>query len=287
MSDSKLVSMESLLEETGAGTSSDLDLSTTSQVPFDEELDSPIIGQQYLAKFHPLEGYEDTLEERESSVVSGVHFNTQREMQVYLDDGYEKISVDEQNQLVNGKVRKIDTKELVERPEVVISLKTKKDALLTKINAYTEASIVGGFEYTVLAGEYTGPYYFDSTKEDQLTFGTMYSATKSDKFETTEPYNGFIPMRGRKITVMEDGKKHVAADKVICQLNETDMQYFTDALALHIGTCKQVGWYLQNQCEQATEETWDTVEAQITAKIEAPNPDYVFEEESVSTNVTE
>ena len=124
-----MTSMESLLKETGAGT--ELDLTGTSSTPYDETLDSPIIGQQYLAKFHPLANYETQYEERESSVVSGVHFNTPREMQTYLDDGYEKISVDMQNGLVNGKIRDIKTKELVDRPPVIIPLEDKKSSLFT------------------------------------------------------------------------------------------------------------------------------------------------------------
>ena len=98
--ETNITSMEDLLAETGAG-GSDLDLTGTSTVEYDETLDSPIIGQQYLAKFEPLKGHEDELEERKSSVVSGVHFNTLREMQTYLDDGYEKITVAEQEALVN------------------------------------------------------------------------------------------------------------------------------------------------------------------------------------------
>ena len=89
----EITSMEELMEETGVTPVSDVDLSTTSSQVYDEELDSPIIGQQYLAKFAPLQDHEDELEERKSSVVSGVHFNTLREMQTYLDDGYEKITV--------------------------------------------------------------------------------------------------------------------------------------------------------------------------------------------------
>ena len=267
-----MTSMESLLKETGAGT--ELDLTGTSSTPYDETLDSPIIGQQYLAKFHPLANYETQYEERESSVVSGVHFNTPREMQTYLDDGYEKISVDMQNGLVNGKIRDIKTKELVDRPPVIIPLEDKKSSLLSRIDNYTEKTITSGFEFNVTSGTITGPAMFDSTKEDQMTFSTMYAASQSPNFENTPPYNGFIPMRGRKITKDLNKTTVVDTEKQIYQLDQNNMQFFSDALALHIGKCKQIGWSLQNKVNEADEGTWDKVSAEIEALINPVlNPD--------------
>lgn len=258
-----MTTMEDLLSETGAGT--ELDLTGTSNTPYDEELDSPIIGQQYLAKFHPLANYETEYEERESSVVSGVHFNTPREMQTYLDSGYEKISVEEQNELVNGKIRNIVTKELCDRPPVIIPLETKKESLISRVNSFTAKNITGGFEFEVTSGTVTGLAKFDSSEQDQMTFSTMYAASQSPNFETTEPYNGYIPMRGYPITVNADGTKVVSDIKNVYYLNAQNMQYFSDALALHIGSCKQYGWYLQSKVNQATEETWDAVYAEVMA----------------------
>ena len=267
--ESNITSMEDLLQETGAGTSSDLDLSGTSTVEYDETLDSPIIGQQYLAKFHPLADYEDQYEERESSVVSGVHFNTPREMQKYLDQGYEKITVDEQNALCNGKVRTIDTKELADKPPVIVPLADKKKNLEARIDNHTEKSITGGFYFEVTEGPITGKAKFDSSKEDQMTFSTMYAASKSPDFETTEPYNGYIPMRGYPVSIAVDGSE-VLGDKIIYYLNTAMMQAFSDALALHIGACKQTGWALKAKVEEATVLTWENVEAEILAIIGTP-----------------
>ena len=263
--ETNITSMEDLLAETGAG-GSDLDLTGTSSIEYDETLDSPIIGQQYLAKFHPLENYEDQYEERESSVVSGVHFNTPREMQKYLDQGYEKITVDEQNALCNGKVRTIDTKELADKPPVIIPLADKKKNLEARVDSYTEKSITGGFYFTVTEGPVTGKAKFDSSKEDQMTFSTMYAASKSPDFATTEPYNGYIPMRGYPVSRAVDGSE-VLSDKIIYQLNGAMMQAFSDALALHIGSCKQVGWALKAKVEEATELNWETIEAEVLAVI--------------------
>ena len=263
--ETNITSMEDLLAETGAG-GSDLDLTGTSSIEYDETLDSPIIGQQYLAKFHPLENYEDQYEERESSVVSGVHFNTPREMQKYLDQGYEKITVDEQNALCNGKVRTIDTKELADKPPVIIPLADKKKNLEARVDSHTEKTITGGFYFTVTEGPVTGKAKFDSSKEDQMTFSTMYAASKSPDFAITEPYNGYIPMRGYPVSTAVDGSE-VLGDKIIYQLNAAMMQAFSDALALHIGSCKQVGWALKAKVEEATELNWETIEAEVLAVI--------------------
>lgn len=261
-----MTTMEDLLSETGAGT--ELDLTGTSNTPYDEELDSPIIGQQYLAKFHPLTNYETEYEERESSVVSGVHFNTPREMQTYLDSGYEKISVEEQNELVNGKIRNIVTKELCDRPPVIIPLETKKESLISRVNSFTAKNITGGFEFEVTSGSQTGLAKFDSSEQDQMTFSTMYAASQSPNFETTEPYNGFIPMRGYPITISEvngESVKTIGEEKLVYLLDKQNMQFFSDSLALHIGSCKQYGWSLQYKVNGATEETWDTVYAEVMA----------------------
>lgn len=259
-----MTSMEDLLSETGNG---DLDLSGTSNVPYDEELDSPIIGQQYLAKFHALENYETEYEERESSVVSGVHFNTAREMQTYLDDGYVKISVEEQNALVDGGVRRISDGMIVERPPVIVPFESKKAALLSRIDSYSAKRYVGGFYYNVTSGPLTGWGYFDSSEEDQQNFSTMYAATQSPNFETHPIYQGFIPMRGRVVTNKGEESEVIAADKSMFYLNKENMQLFMDAFAEHVGYVKTEGWSLQNMVNNATEETWDEVEAQVLAVI--------------------
>lgn len=265
MSDSTtMTNMEDLLTETGSG---DLDLSETSNVVYDEELDSPIIGQQYLAKFHPLTDYETEYEERESSVVSGVHFNTAREMQVYLDDGYVKISVEEQNALVDGGVRRIADGAIVERPPVIVPFASKQAALLAKIDTYSAKRYVGGFYYNVTSGVLLGWGYFDSSEEDQQNFSTMYAATQSPNFESHPVYQGFIPMRGRVVTDKGLETEVIAEDKSMYYLNKENMQLFMDAFAEHVGYVKTEGWNLQNMVNGATEETWDQVEAQVLAII--------------------
>lgn len=263
---SKVSSMEDLLNSTTGTSSTDtaVDTTGTTATTYDPVLDDPIIGQQYLAKFQPLKNYESTYEERTSSVVSGVHFNTKRQEQKYLDDGYEEITVEVQEALVNGKVRKTDTKELVDKPPVILSLDDKKSNLLAKIDSYTATQITDGFTFDVTENDDTTKAKFDSSKEDQLTFATMYSASLSSDFATNPTYQGHIPMRGR--AVASDGT--VADTKSVYYLDAKSMQRFMDALALHIGYSKQVGWTLQNQVKEATDATYDEVEKAVLAVIE-------------------
>lgn len=272
--ETKMVSMEDLLTETGASTNPELDLSGTTAHEFDEELDSPIVAQQYLAKFHDMEEYPE-LEERETSVVSGVHFNTVREMNTYLEDGFEKISVEEQNELVNGKVRNKATKELVDRPVKELTLAQKKSSLLSKIDAYSQKQYVSGFAFEVEKDNEETKAWFDTTDEDQSNFQTMYAASKSPDFETDPTYQGHIPMRGipydvyvsQSETVTQSGESMSTQDwnalKQMYYFDAATMQRFMDDLARNIGTIKVTGWTLQNQVNTATEENFDQVQAAI------------------------
>jgi len=265
-----LTSMEDLMEQTGAGSASDLDLSGTSNVPYDEDKDAPIIGQQYLATFQDLKDYEDLYEERTSSVCSGVHFYTQRQMEEWISRGYQKITVEEQNALVDGGVRRKSDGAIVPRPPVIVPLQSRIDSLLSQIDNYTAEQIVSGFDFNVTSFAPTGVAKFDSSKEDQMTFATMYAASKSPDFETTAPYYGHLPFRGR--TKHEDGTYD--EEKTLYYLDAANMQAFMDAMALSIGAKKSNGWSLQALAKSATEETIDEVEQQVWEAIGYdPNPE--------------
>lgn len=252
---SKVSSMDDLLKNT---------TSSSTTTTYDPVLDAQITTQQYLAKFGDLAGYESTYEERTSSLVSGVHFNTKREEQVYLNQGYEEITSDVQNELINGnKVRNKATKAIVDRPVAIISLDTKKANLLVKINNYTATSITDGFKFDVTANDDTTKAIFDCSEEDQLTFNAAYAASLSSDFATNTTYNGKIPMRGRAVSTTGV----IATSKTIYYFDAATMQRFMNTLGIHIGTCKQTGWSLQNDANNATEATWDEVEKAILAVI--------------------
>lgn len=249
-----LTSMEELLTETGNG---DLDLSGTNGTPYDPEQDDPIIGQQYLATFADLKGYEDTLEERTSSVVSQVHFYTKRQMQEWINKGYEPITVEEQNALVDGGVRRKSDGKIVDRPPVIIPLQSRIERLLSQIDSYTAEQITGGFVSEVTSGPNPGTAKFDSTVNDQNTFSMMYAASQSPDFETSE-YHGMIPVRGYR--AIDGGFE---PEKEVFYLNAANMQRLMDNLARHTGQIKLECWSLQNKAKAATEETIDAVEAEI------------------------
>lgn len=266
MAENKISSMEDLLNETGAANSNELDLSGTSSVPYDEVLDSPIIGQQYLAKFHPVKGHEDELEERESSVVSGVHFDTLRQMQTYLDQGYEKITIEEQNALVDGKIRNIVTKELCDRPAVKISVDSKIQSLLYRIDAFTAKEITGGFvsECAGVAVKY------DSDNDTQSTSTQISNAGNANPELFAAAYPNGCPFRGYR--KLED--ETFAEYKEIFYLDLNGVNQFSADLILHIGNCKVQGWTLQTLAKSANEETFDEVKAQVEAVIgEEPKPE--------------
>ena len=265
-----LTSMEDLMEQTGAGSASDLDLSGTSNVPYDEDKDAPIIGQQYLATFQDLKDYEDEYEERTSSIVSGVHYRSIREMEEWIAKGYQKITVEEQNALVDGGVRRKSDGAIVPRPPVIIPLQSRIDSLLSQINNYTAERITGGFIFEVTSTPVTGKAMFDSSKEDQMTFSTMFAASQSPDFPDHPVYHGRIPMRGRAVSEMG----LIADEKTVYYLDAENMLAFEASLAEHLGRCKMEGWELQSIANSATDETIDAVEQQIWEHIGYdPNPE--------------
>lgn len=122
---------------------------------------------------------------------------------------------------------------------------------LEQIKQWTEEAITGGFKM-----ELNGlTVKFDSDTDTQNTMALMYNASRSADFATTPPYNGLIPCRGK---IAGEGAK------VILDLNQEDMQRFVDNLARHIGACKQYGWQLQTELNEAI--TKEDIEAIVWAK---------------------
>lgn len=135
------------------------------------------------------------------------------------------------------------------------TLNELREKKFEEIQNWTEEAIVGGF--TMIQNDLE--VRFDSDIDTQNTMTIMYNASQSPDFETTEPYNGRIPCRG---------KVKGNAGKTIFYLDKNDIQRFLDSLALHIGACKQRGWKLQELLEEAiTKEDiekiqWDFVETE-------------------------
>jgi hypothetical protein len=126
--------------------------------------------------------------------------------------------------------------ELPEPPELTLDeLRVKK---LEEIHDSTRKAIIGGF--TMVQNDLE--VEFDSDVDTQRTMTIMYNASQSPDFETTEPYNGLIPCRGKI-----KGNDY----KTIFYLDKKDIQRFQDSIAMHVGACKRRGWELQAMLDEA------------------------------------
>lgn len=148
-----------------------------------------------------------------------------------------ELSEEEYQMYCAGCVRDAETGKPTELPSIT-NFKELQKAKLAEIDEMTRQRITGGF---TSAAKRTAHIY-DSAEVDQLTFSAMYAASKSPDFETTAPYLGKIPIRA-----VPEGE----SEKIIVLHNAVEMQKVIDDLALHIGTCKQIGWQLQEQAKAA------------------------------------
>ncbi len=121
----------------------------------------------------------------------------------------------------------------------VLSLKEQKADKLREIDAWTASAITRGFISAATGTNHT----YDSETTDQDNIKTMYLAAQSPDFATHPVYQGKIPLRG-----IPDGQ----TEKVILQHTAEQMQKVIDDMALHIGTCKQKCWQLQEAVKAAT-----------------------------------
>lgn len=135
-----------------------------------------------------------------------------------------------------------------------LTLDELRDKKFEEIQKWTEEAIVGGF--TMVQNDLE--VIFDSDVDTQNTMAIMYNASQSPDFETTEPYNGLIPCRGRV---------KGSDEKIVFYLAKNDIQRFIDTLALHIGACKQHGWELQTMLNEAiTKEDIDNIKWSVDEK---------------------
>lgn len=100
------------------------------------------------------------------------------------------------------------------------------------IDTWTATAITSGF--TSAATGVTATY--DSAEADQQNIMLMLQAAQTADFATHTVYKGQIPIRA-----VPEGQ----SSKVVLQHNAAQMQQVVIDMALHIGTCKQKGWLLQ------------------------------------------
>lgn len=128
-------------------------------------------------------------------------------------------------------------KDFAEYYEVVaipdLSLQELKDKKLLIISDWTEQHITGGFVYNNVT--------YDSDIDTQITMQGIALNVHTEQFATEYPEG--CPVRG-----YDAG----SSEKTIHMLSADEVMGFCAALSMHIGTCKQIGWILQNQVEAAT-----------------------------------
>lgn len=126
------------------------------------------------------------------------------------------------------------------------SLGSLRVAKLQEIDRWTAAAITGGF-ISAATGE---QHQYDSDVNDQQNLILMLQAALSADFETHPIYQGHIPIRA-----IPAGQN----DKVVLQHSAAQMQSVVNDMAMHIGTCKTLGWQLQGTVALA--ETPEALEA--------------------------
>lgn len=108
-----------------------------------------------------------------------------------------------------------------------------KNAKLEAISKWTEKCITGGFVYDGVT--------YDSDVDTQITMQGIALNVNTPLFE--EKYPQGCPVRG-----YDEG----SLEKTIHFLSAAEVLGFCAALSMHIGTCKQNGWILQNRVAEAT-----------------------------------
>lgn len=118
------------------------------------------------------------------------------------------------------------------KPTTQPTLEQVKTAKLADIDTWTKTAITGGFFSEAMGSRNK----YDSDEVDQQNLMLMRQVSTSPDFATNPTYQGKIPLRA-----IPEGQ----TEKVIFMHNATQVQKVVDDLALHIGTCKQKGWVLQ------------------------------------------
>ena len=113
------------------------------------------------------------------------------------------------------------------------SFQELKNEKLAVIEKWTANKITGGFIYNDVT--------YDSDVDTQITMQGIALNVHTNQF--AEKYPGGCPVRGYDTD---------SSEKTIHMLTADEVLEFCAALSIHIGTCKQIGWTLQNQVAEAT-----------------------------------
>ena len=154
---------------------------------------------------------------------------------------------------------------IINPPEVIPEediFEAAKQEMLAKVDSWTARQIVGGFD-----SEITGfKVRYDSDKDTQLTMQGIALNVNSERFANEYPDG--CPVRGyRWVDVEENGEVVSKPSKVkeIFMFSPEQVMSWQADLSVHIGTCKQYGWYYQNAVEQCT--TIEELEAIVLQRL--------------------
>lgn len=156
------------------------------------------------------------------------------------------ITEEEQQLYCTGEYMRGEDGKPVKRPAYVPALKELKANKLQQVDTWTATAITSGFTSAATGATAT----YDSTEADQQNIMLMLQAAQTADFATHPVYKGQIPIRA-----VPAGQ----TSKVVLQHSAAQMQQLVIDMALHIGTCKQKGWLLQEAVAAA--ETVEEIDA--------------------------
>ena len=165
-----------------------------------------------------------------------------------MEDGYDEVT--------GVRYLIINPPEVIPEEDIFEAAKAEK---LNEVDRWTARRIVGGFD-----SEITGfKVRYDSDKDTQLTMQGIALNVNSARFAAEYPEG--CPVRGyRWVEVMdEEGNMTTAPSKTkeIFMFSPEQVLSWQADLSVHIGTCKQYGWFYQEQVNAAT--TLEELEAII------------------------
>lgn len=172
---------------------------------------------------------------RITSLVTGVHGDTVDDLRARAAQNYPGAQTmeggeEEQAAFMSGKAW--NGKEFYTPAPPPVDIEAVRRATLERVRQWTADRITGGF--------ISGGVRYDSDKDTQLTMQGICDCVDMPRFKTEWP-NG-APVRG-----YDEG----ATEKTIHWLDAAAIKTFCADMSSHIGRCKQIGWDLQIEVENA------------------------------------
>jgi len=197
----------------------------------------------YLAKF-------DSDGVRITSVVDGIHFTTDTEKQVYLDDGYLEITEADQDLYATGNyIRGTDGTP----QEIEVTLAQAQTAKLAELNTAAANAYVAGFSSSATSAALW--YDSDDKTQVQITAAALLALASETKFTTMYPSG--LTIRAKATSTADDNTKvkyfHTATQIVTL---DTDMQTMLATVKAKLWTYQEAV-YTATTVSAVESITWD------------------------------